>query len=192
MSTLSSSSAAGSFDCDTALAACAKGDRQALRDIYENEGPRLLGVAMRIVRQRQQAEDILHDAFIKIWTGATSFDAKRGSGRGWIYSVVRNLAFNKIRDGAHEVPVDEEIIEAFDAQHAFKGPGMADAFELQASMGKLNDCLERLDTAKRNSILYAYVDGCSHSEIAQRLNSPLGSVKAWIRRGLTALQDCMA
>jgi RNA polymerase sigma factor (sigma-70 family) len=182
-----------SFDYDATLTACARGDRQALRDLYEQEGPRLLGVAMRIVRQRQQAEDIVHDAFISIWTRAASFNATRGSGRGWIYSVVRNLALNHVRDGVRVVSADEEMIEALDAQSvAAAPPGMTDAFELQASMGKLNECLERLDSAKRNCILYAYVDGCSHSEIAQRLGSPLGSVKAWIKRGLSALQDCMA
>lgn len=181
------------FDYDAALTACARGDQKALRDLYEQEGSRLLGVAMRIVRQRQQAEDIVHDAFISIWTRAASFNATRGSGRGWIYSVVRNLALNHIRDGAREISADEEMIEALDAQAVVATPpGMADAFELQATTGRLNECLERLDTAKRNSILYAYIDGCSHSEIAQRLNSPLGTVKAWIKRGLAALQDCMA
>ena len=68
---------------------------------------------------------------------------------------------------------------------------IVDQFELNASLGQLQDCLSRLDSAKRNSILCAYVDGCSHSEIAQRLNAPLGSVKAWVKRGLAALRECM-
>jgi DNA-directed RNA polymerase specialized sigma24 family protein len=63
---------------------------------------------------------------------------------------------------------------------------------LNASLGKLHECLSKLDTAKRTSILYAYIDGCSHGEIAQRINAPLGTVKAWIRRGMASLQDCMA
>ena len=66
-----------------------------------------------------------------------------------------------------------------------------DAYALQANMGKLHDCLGHLDEAKRNCIVYAYVDGCSHSEIAQRVASPLGTVKAWIKRGLASLRECM-
>ncbi len=69
---------------------------------------------------------------------------------------------------------------------------MAEMFAVRADIGRLDDCLKALDTPKRNSILYAYVDGCSHGEIAQRLNAPLGSVKAWIRRGLLSLRECMA
>lgn len=180
------------FDYDAALLACAAGDRDALKILYGREGRYLLGVALRIVRQRQLAEDVVHDAFIRIWDKAHSFDPARGAGRGWIYSVVRHQALNAVRARAHEVAADEEAIEQF----LYEGAPSAevdggDAFELQASMGKLHECLGHLDGAKRASILFAYVDGCSHSEIAQRLKAPLGSVKAWIKRGLSALRECM-
>jgi len=182
--------ASTSFDYDGALRACATGDQAALQRLYQHESRYLLGVALRIVRQRQLAEDVLHDAFVSIWTRAGSFDAQRGEGRGWIYAVVRHQALNAMRSREREVAADEETVEALlndDAAHAAD-----DAFELNASLGKLNDCLAHLDGAKRASILYAYVDGCSHSEIAERLKAPLGSVKAWIKRGLSALRECMA
>ncbi len=181
------------FDYEHALTACAAGDRAAFQSLYQHEARNLLGVALRIVRQRQQAEDILHDAFVNIWNKASSFDAALGSGRGWIYSVTRNLAFNAVRDGAREVSVDEETAEALDADASLHAhAGMTDAFELRTSMGKLNDCLERLEPARRNCILYAYVDGCSHGEIAERTRTPLGTVKAWIKRGMGSLRECMA
>ncbi len=181
------------FPYESALQACARGERQALQDIYRQESRHLLGVALRIVRQRQLAEDVVHDAFVNIWSQAASFDAQRGSGRGWIYSVVRNLALNAVRNGAREVSVDEETAEALDAQHSMDAHAqMADAFDLRLSLGKLNDCLSRLEPARRNCILYAYVDGCSHGEIAQRTQTPLGTVKAWIQRGMGSLRECMA
>ncbi|NDP63192.1 sigma-70 family RNA polymerase sigma factor [Polaromonas sp.] len=184
---------APSFDYEQALRGCARDDRQALQDIYRQESRHLLGVALRIVRQRQQAEDVLHDAFMAIWTQAASFDATRGSGRGWIYSVTRNLALNSVRNGAREVPVDEETAEALDAQASMEAHRqLADAFEMHASLGRLNDCLSRLEPARRNCILYAYVDGCSHGEIAARTQTPLGTVKAWIKRGMGSLRECMA
>ncbi len=153
----------------------------------------MVGVALRIVRQRQQAEDVLHDAFMAIWTKAASFDATLGSGRGWVYSVTRNLALNSVRNGAREVTVDEETAEALDAQTSMAAHyQLADAFEAHASLGRLNDCLSRLEPARRNCILYAYVDGCSHGEIAARTQTPLGTVKAWIKRGMGSLRECMA
>lgn len=184
---------AASFDYEQSLRNCAQGDRLALQDLYRQESRHLLGVALRIVRQRQQAEDVLHDAFMAIWTKAASFDATRGSGRGWIYSVTRNLALNSVRNGAREVSVDEETAEALDAQTSMEAHHqLADAFEMHASLGRLNDCLSRLEPARRNCILYAYVDGCSHGEIAERTQTPLGTVKAWIKRGMGSLRECMA
>jgi RNA polymerase sigma-70 factor (ECF subfamily) len=177
------------FDYEAALRGCARGDRQALRGLYDREAPRLLGVALRITRERQAAEDVVHDAFVSIWTKAATFDAARGTGRGWIYSIVRHGALDAIRSGSREVLVDdEEVLDALDAEAAAQ---IADAFELRHDLGRLEHCLTQLDAAKRNSILYAYVDGCSHTEIAARLQSPLGTVKAWIKRGLNALRECM-
>ena len=98
-----------------------------------------------------------------------------------------------MRKGAREVSVDEETAEALDAQtsvEAHRQP--ADAFEVHASLGRLDDCLSRLEPARRNCILCAYVDGCSHSEIAARTRTPLGTVKAWIKRGMETLRECMA
>ena len=177
-----------SFDYNAALHACALGDEQALKRIYMQDSKRLLGVALRIVRERHLAEDVVHDAFVSIWNKAASFDATRGEGRGWIYSVVRNQALNMVRDRDREVYADEEAIDNMQQQNEEL---IVDQFELNASLGRLQDCLSHLDSAKRNSILCAYVDGCSHSEIAQRLNAPLGSVKAWVKRGLAALRECM-
>ncbi|MGQ3113934.1 MAG: sigma-70 family RNA polymerase sigma factor [Hydrogenophaga sp.] len=180
------------FDHDAALAACARGDRAALRRLYEHEGRYLLGVALRIVRDRATAEDVLHDAFMNIWTRAATFDARRGAGRGWMYGIVRHRALDAVRSGARTVSADEAQMDALQAEDPPAAPDMAEAFALRADLGRLDDCLARLDTPKRNCVLYAYLDGCSHSEIAERLGAPLGSVKAWIRRGLASLRECLA
>lgn len=186
------SAASQDFDYEAALAACARGERDALHRIYQHESRRLLGVALRIVRERARAEDVLHDAFMNIWTKAGSFDASRGAARGWIHSVVRNQALTAVRTQGREVSADEDAVEALEAEAIANAAPIAEAFEIRDDMGRLDDCLQALDAPKRNSILYAYVDGCSHGEIAQRLNAPLGSVKAWIRRGLLSLRECLA
>jgi RNA polymerase sigma-70 factor (ECF subfamily) len=179
------------FDYESLIAACRGRDPTALRQLYERDAAYLLGVAQRIVRDRQLAEDVLHDAFVSVWTQAATFDAARGSGRGWIFSIVRHQALNTVRRRNKEVDMDESEIDIHVNATTMPAP---DAFSWEADplmRGRLAQCLERLDPPRRASILYAYLDGCSHSEIAQRLRSPLGSVKAWVRRGLQSLRECM-
>ena len=101
------------FDYEAALHACARGERQALQRLYHQESARLLGVVLRIVRDRARAEDIVHDAFIKVWAQAHRFDAQRGSARGWIFTLTRHLALNQVRNGAREVQADPKVIEAY-------------------------------------------------------------------------------
>ena len=181
------------FEYESALRACSRGDKQALHGIYTRESRRMLGVALRIVRNRQIAEEVIHDAFISIWTKAGSFDGARGSALGWMYSIVRHQALNVVRDGRREVTVEEESLEPNDDDSSWHmADRMTDEFELRADLGRLHECLAHLDAAKRNSILFAYIDGCSHSEIAERLRAPLGTVKAWIKRGMGSLRECMA
>lgn len=170
------------FDYEACLLACAGGDQQALRRLYAQESSHLLGVALRIVRDKALAEDIVHDAFIKIWRGAGSFDASRGSARGWVFSVTRHLALNHVRNRYREVPLGDE----------HEPVAATDTFEFSARSGQVHTCLEQLDPARRTCILHAYVDGYSHSEIALKLGTPLGTVKAWIKRSLAALRECMA
>jgi len=188
-----SSFSVSEFDYEATLAACAAGDRSAMQRLYAQEGARLLGVVERIVRDRALAEDIVHDACVNIWTRAASFERTLGSARGWIYSVARNLALNAVRDGHREVAVDDETAAALDARASLEAwHDMADAFAWQDSAGRIGPCLEQLEPVRRNCILHAYVDGFSHGEIARRLDAPLGTVKAWIKRSLAALRECMA
>ncbi|MFI8482945.1 sigma-70 family RNA polymerase sigma factor [Pseudomonas sp. NPDC078700] len=176
------------FDYEACLTSCARGDQQALRRLYDQESARLLGVAKRIVRDNALAEDIVHDAFIKIWARANSYDSSRGSARGWIFSVTRHLALNFIRDNADDALAGELNDDALMDETL---PGIADTFEYRARSGRIYTCLEQLEPARRNCILHAYVDGYSHSEISQKLGTPLGTVKAWIKRSLLALRECM-
>lgn len=143
----------------------------------------MLGIATRILRRRDVAEEIVQEAFVRIWRNAASYDPELGSARSWLYAIVRNLALNALRDGKRELPLGDEFIN--------------NAQEAESTMGRLAEssalrrCLERLDEARRTTLLLAYVGGFSHGEIAGRLGAPLGTVKTWIRRGLLSLRECM-
>lgn len=177
------------FDHAQALAGCARGDRGALKALFEHEAGRLIGVAQRIVRRRDLAEEVVQDAFIQIWRKAHQYSPDRGSARGWVYAVVRNRALNLLRDGSREeLFSDERLIDLQDTGHADDAER---AFDRLEAGSRLRQCLSALDDAKRRSILMAYISGFTHGEIAGRLGVPLGTAKAWVRRGLTALRECM-
>lgn len=177
------------FDYEACLLACARGERYALRALYEREARWLLGVAMRIVRDREQAEDVLHDAFLQIWQHAASFRPELGSARGWVYTVVRHRALKAVRSPGRLQPTDPGDLEQLsDAQQAAAG----DADERGLDADSLERCLARLDELRRACVMHAFVDGYTHEQIAQRLSTPLGTVKSWIRRSLASLKECMA
>lgn len=175
------------FDYEACLLACARGERFALRALYEREARWLLGVVLRIVRDRALAEDVLHDAFLQVWQHAGSFRPELGSARGWVYTVVRHRALKALRSPGRLLPTDPaELAELSDArqQHEPDDRGL-DADSLER-------CLQRLDETRRACVVHAFVDGYTHEQIAHKLGTPLGTVKSWIRRSLASLKECMA
>jgi len=172
------------------LRRCAGGDKNALRRIFDSEAPQLVAVALRIVRRRELAEDVVQEAFVQIWTKAHQYSPERGSARGWIFAIARNRALNMLRDGKREDLVPEERLEILRDSDQM-AQIMASWHRLDRN-GRLHDCLAALEEVRRKSILMAYVGGYSHGEIAGKLDIPLGTAKSWIRRGLTTLRECMA
>nr|WP_290983942.1 sigma-70 family RNA polymerase sigma factor [Halomonas sp.] len=180
------------FDYVAVLARCARGDHDALHQLYSKEGAALLGVVIRIVKDRGMAEDIVHDACLNIWQRADSFDPAKGSARTWIFSIARHLALNAIRYRDREVNVDHNDPSEFDHDETFQHASrVEEAYDWQTGQ-RIDECLEQLETERRNCVLHAYVDGLSHAEIAAHTGAPLGTVKAWIKRSLLRLRECMA
>ena len=174
------------FDYESTLEACARGERDALRALYEREARWLLGVALRIVRDHQVAQDVLQDAFVQVWRSAATYQRSLGSGRGWLHTVVRHRALDAVRRAPRELPAGDDLEALADAAAMLAGADESDSAEA------LSHCLQALDERKRTCIVAAYINGYSHQEIARQLQAPLGSVKAWIRRGLLSLRQCMS
>lgn len=177
------------FDYESAVFACARGDEAALRRLYEHEARWLMGVALRIVRRRELADEVVHDAFLQIWQKSNTYSAVLGSARGWIYSVVRHKALDVARNFHRESPIDAEnlIIDV-----ASEDLGPLDTLSKGSEAKALHHCMEQLDEQKRTCLLLAYMEGYSQAQISDYLACPLGTVKAWMRRGLLALKDCLS
>lgn len=175
-------------DHSSLIVACGRGDRAALQAIYRREAGAMIGVATRIVKRRELAEEVVQEAFVAIWRNASRFDPSIGSGRAWLFQIVRNRALNMLRDTSRELPTEEDALNAaVDA-----GADYENAYERLANNSALKRCLEELEPRRRQGVLLAFVEGFSHGEIAATLKVPLGTTKSWLRRSLIALRECMA
>jgi RNA polymerase sigma factor (sigma-70 family) len=166
---------------------CAQGDKSALKRLFDSESPRMIGVAERIVRRRALAEEATQDAFVILWKRASSFDATLGSGRTWLYTILRNRSLNILRDESRTELSGED-------NHAEQASEEDDPETVVVKLGeasRLRACLEKLEPERRQAIMLAYVRGLSHGELAGRLGIPLGTIKSWIRRSMVSLKDCL-
>lgn len=174
-------------EIETALLACAAGDKNALRRIYEAESPRMLGVAQRLLKRRALAEEAVKDSFVLIFRHAARFDPERGAGLTWIYAILRNRSLSILRDEKRTETSDTPIAEETASEEDDPETAMAKLSDASA----LRACLETLSPQRRGLVLLAFVQGLTHGEIAGRMKLPLGTVKSWIRRSLLSLKECL-
>lgn len=166
------------------LAATARRDRDAFHQLYEEASPRMLGLCLRLMGQRDQAEEVLQEAFIRIWHHAGEYHEERGSPMAWMLTIARYLALDSLRSRKRTGAANQDDIPD-------DRPGPYE-FSLQAADARaLNGCIEELSEEQRSSILMCYYRGLTHEELSSALDTPLGTVKSWIRRGLSYLKRCL-
>ena len=174
------------------LSRVALGDRAAFRRVYELSSAHLFGVALRILNRRDLAEEVLQESFVSVWHKAGDYQASAGAPMTWLISVVRNRALDLVRSAAmrHEtaLPQDEDGRE-LDIEDE-KGD-LLDMLGQATEAISVRGCMDQLDASHRQSLALVYYHGLSHSEVAEQMAAPLGSVKAWVRRGLDRLKRCL-
>ena len=174
---------------DTVLAQlivrCASRDQAAMHALYDAESSRLHGLALRITREPGLAADAVHDAFIQVWQQAMRFDPARGGASAWLTSLLRYRAIDICRRRRRE-QLGYEPSEQADTE-----PDPLARLQTTSESMVLRHCLELLDEMRRRLVLLAFEEGLSHSELAARLNQPLGTVKSNIRRALSSLKRCL-
>jgi len=181
-----------STDLQQLLARVALGDRTAFRRLYDATAPSLFGVALRIVRQRDRAEEVLQDAFVNAWNRAAGYQAALSQPMTWLTAIVRNRALDELRSGARHSAqsLDEHEGEGAAAIEDTQ-PGPLGLLEQAADALAIRDCLDSIDGSQRQCLALVYYQGFSHSEVAAHIGSPIGSVKVWLRRGLDKLKRCL-
>jgi RNA polymerase sigma-70 factor (ECF subfamily) len=177
------------------LSRVAASDAQALRTLYELTSAKLFGVALRILVKREWAEEALQESFVNIWRHADDYREALAAPLTWMAAIVRNRALDCLRrqkaavsDGS---PLTVEWSDSLDEVIAGGERDPADTALLSEQARQLEVCLSRLDASQRQAVALAYLRDQSHSEIAEQLSVPLGTVKSWVRRGLEKLKICM-
>lgn len=162
------------------------GDESALATVYDRYAAMIFGMLVRMLRDRQAAEEILQDLFFELWRGASRFDASRGSLPAWLMVIARNRALSRLRTRQHrEIPED---IEAFPANAVASSVNLEDDSERNLLMEKLRTAMASLPSEQREAVELTYFEGMTQSEIAARTGSPLGTVKSRVRAGMQSLK----
>lgn len=154
----------------------ARGDGAAFRDLYDQTAGAVYGFALSILRNRHDAEDVMHDAFIKVYQSAVTY-RPAGKPMAWILTIVRNLSYNRMRDGK----ISEDITDYVDILPA-GDDGTEDRLVLR-------EALELLDFEERQIVVLHALTGLKHREIAEVLELPLGTVTSKYNRALKKMRE---
>ena len=164
------------------------GDAAALAELYDRYTPLLYPVALRILRSATEAEDAVQDAWVQVWKRAESYDVRRGNVAAWLLTVARTRALDRYRSVASrsraETRAEEEPVRVAPVDPA-RSAAQADIGE------RVRAALARLQPQQRQVLEIAYFEGLSQSEISERLDAPLGTVKSWTRQGLMRLRELL-
>ena len=173
-------------DLVKALERTARGDRAAFEKVYAATAVKLYGIVIRILGQRDLAEDILQEVYIRVWQRASEFDPATGSPITWLATIARNRALDEARRKTMRSLDDcPELLQL----RSDEDP-LADS-ERNEERRRLQVCLDGLDPEKRQVVLLAYHYGMTREEIARVTNRPVATVKTWLRRSLAQLKDCL-
>jgi len=168
------------------IARIAQHDRAAFRLLYDRTSAKLLGVCLRILNDRAEAEDVLQEVYVKIWNKADRFSSGKASGIAWLAAVARNQSIDRYRR-RRPISTDENEL----GNIADETPSPEDSTVIADEYRRMNVCLDELKPEHASAVKNTYLNGWSYQEAADTLGIPLNTVKTWIRRSLVALRDCM-
>jgi RNA polymerase sigma-70 factor, ECF subfamily len=166
------------------LGRAGRGDADALEALYRRHGPRAMGVALRVLRVRSDAEEVLQETFVEVWRRAREYTPSRGTVEAWLLTIARTRAIDRLRSRAAR----GRMAEAKGAEPPEPGPSLPDALAVAAQdAGRVQAALAELPKDQRVALELAYWEGLSQTEIAERTGQPLGTVKTRVRLALLKL-----
>lgn len=173
------------------LKAVHRGDVEALGVLYDRHRRCAFAVALRILDDACAAEDAVHDAFLAVWRRSETFDAGRGTARGWLLAIVRHAAIDRRRSRGAHAHLDASVARR-DHQLEASADETFSAVTAHLEAERIRAALDDLPSEQREAIELAYFGGLTHQEIAERTGTPLGTVKGRLRLGLHKLRASLA
>ncbi|WP_275788094.1 sigma-70 family RNA polymerase sigma factor [Pararhizobium gei] len=161
-------------------------DRASFSTLYQKTSPKLFAICLRILRDRTEAEEALQEIFIKIWQRADRYIAGETSPMSWLSAIARNHAIDHLRA---RKPVANTIDEAYDL--ADSAPDPEKSAINQAEGRRIDKCMAELEADRADAVRKAYVEGLSYQELAELFDTPLNTMRTWLRRSLLKLRECM-
>jgi RNA polymerase sigma factor (sigma-70 family) len=180
-------SATDNAELITLISAVARRDRAAFKRLYERVAPKLFAILLRMLRNRAIAEEVLQDAFLRVWQNADSFSSEAGPAMPWLISIARNRAIDVLRSKNPAEPVAQS--DDADPFANFPAPGDREAEMM--NIAALRHCLGTIEEPVRSCVLLAYYEGYSREELARRFDRPVNTIKTWLHRALAALKSCL-
>lgn len=174
-------------DLSALIGRTARGDQSAFRQLYGQTSPKLLGVALRIVKDRAVAEDVVQEAYLKVWQGAASYSIEAGRPMTWLISIARYRAIDVVRARRETLARTHE--DGLDPVETMAEPRDREAEFIDRD--RLSTCLGRLDETQRRCFLEAYYDGYSREELSRRFAAPVNTIKTWLHRSAASLRTCI-
>lgn len=163
-----------------------KRDPNALATAYDRYGKIVYSLLLRITRDQSAAEDLVQELFIRVWNNARHFDAEKGSFGVWILSIARHMAIDHVRSAPSRFATRLRPLEDAERAHPTPEGGLQESILDQART--VSTAFSYLNLNQKRVLELAYYEGFSQTEIAAKLNEPLGTVKSWMRSGLSKLR----
>ncbi|TIC83032.1 sigma-70 family RNA polymerase sigma factor [Nocardioides sp. GY 10127] len=183
---------AGAVDAGARLAAClrscARGDSDSFAALYDACSARAYGLAVRVVRDRAQAEEVTQEAFLEVWRTAARFDPERGSALSWVMTIVHRKAVDRVRSAE---AASRRDVTYHQRNQQVEHDTTAEAAHASLEAHRVRGALEALTPVQRQAVELAYLGGYTHTEVAGLLDLPLGTAKTRIRDGLIRLRDAL-
>lgn len=173
----------------TLLAAMARGDKAALGRLYDQLAKPLYSLAFRVLNDSGEAQDVVQDVFLQMWHKAAAYDSARGSVFGWAATLTRNRSIDRVRMRQRRAELLAE--SAPDLEPAPVSGDSAGSLWVQEKAGAVRTALAALSSDQKQAVELAFFGGLTQQEIAAKLNEPLGTIKARIRRGLLKLRETL-
>jgi RNA polymerase sigma-70 factor (ECF subfamily) len=168
------------------LTRTAAADRAAFRALYTTTSAKLMGVLLRILADRAEAEDALQEVYTRVWLRAGRFDGAKGRGMTWLIALARNHAIDRLRQHPMATAGEDEAAEVPDGQPSAEGRLIA-----AGNAARVADCFGQLEHDRAAAVRGAYLDGLSYQDLADRYGVPLNTMRTWLRRALLKLRECL-